>query len=180
MKYMLKAALDSTDTFVQALGGIGLGVANGFDWQALDEPRRAGLERAVPVVDEIIDERWATIGETVNGWRFALATGRCSYDFALNAANVKNQVGTDMYDDEMFFVANEADRFTIGSTTDGVTGNSDGSLTIYVQHARPDDQQAANWLPALASSFNLTMRYYAPLAPVLDKTDKLPAPQTRG
>lgn len=28
-----------------------------------------------------------------------------------------------MYDDDMFFVANDADRFTIGSTTDGVTTN---------------------------------------------------------
>ncbi len=81
-----------------------------------------------------------------------------------------------MYDDDMFFVANDADRFTIGSTTDGVTTNPDGSLTIYIQNAHPTEDKAANWLPP-TGSFNLTMRYYAPLAPILDKTYKLPAPR---
>lgn len=46
--------------------------------------------RAAPVVEQIIDERWATIGDTINGWRGSMAAGRCSYDFALNAANTKN------------------------------------------------------------------------------------------
>ena len=85
-----------------------------------------------------------------------------------------------MYDDDMLFVPNDADRFTMGSTTDGVSANPDGSLTIYVQNARPDGDQAANWLPAPIGSFNLTMRYYSPLPPVFDKTYKLPAPQKRG
>ena len=52
--------------------------------------------RAAPVVEQIIDERWATIGDTINGWRGSMATGRCNYDFALNAANTKNQVGTEL------------------------------------------------------------------------------------
>jgi hypothetical protein len=63
MQYMLPVALDTADTFVQALGGIGLSVANGFDWQGLDEPTRAGLMRAVPVVDAIIDERCVDRGD---------------------------------------------------------------------------------------------------------------------
>jgi hypothetical protein len=221
MRYMLPVELDVNDTFVQALAGIGLSVGNGFDWQGLDESTKAGLARAAPVVEQIIDERWESLGETVNGWRFSLATGRCSYDFALNAANTKNQVGTEladqvvyancrvdadgdpldgghdyvlhfepgqtppvagmwnlaMYDDDMLFVANDADRYTIGSTTDGVTANPDGSLTIYIQHSRPDAAKAPNWLPAPVGSFNLTMRYYGPLSPVLDKTYRLPAPR---
>jgi hypothetical protein len=37
------------------------------------------------------------------------------------------------------------------------------------------DDQVGNWLPAPSGSFNLTMRYYTPLAPVLNKTYKLPA-----
>ena len=103
------------------------------------------------------------MSETVNGWRGSLASGRCSYDWALNAANTKNQVGTEvadqvvyvntavdadgstalratpapctsslptplvagldlaMYDESMLFVANENDRFSIGSTTDGLS-----------------------------------------------------------
>ena len=61
-------------------------------------------------------------------------------------------------------------RFTIGSTTDGVTNNPDGSLTIYIQHRPPDDSRVANWLPAPKGTFNLTMRFYSPLSPVLQMT----------
>jgi hypothetical protein len=77
----------------------------------------------------------------------------------------------------MFFVANDSDRFTIDSTTDGVTRNADGSLTVYIQNRRSDGSKKLNWLPAPAGSFNLTMRYYAPLGPVLDETYRLPAPR---
>ena len=80
-----------------------------------------------------------------------------------------------MYDESMLFIANEIERFSIGSTTDGLAENPDGSLTIYLQHGKPHDDQLSNWLPAPAGSFNLTMRYYTPLAPVLDRTYKLPA-----
>ena len=74
-----------------------------------------------------------------------------------------------MYAEDMLFVANDIGRFSIGSTTDGLRPNSDGSLTIHLRHTRPEDPaEAANWLPAPAGSFNTTMRFYAPLAPVLD------------
>lgn len=221
MRYMLPVDADVTDTFVQALATIGLSVGAGFAWQSLDEPTLAGLRRAAPMIEQIIDERWATLGQTVNGWRGSLSTGRCGYDWALNAANTKNQVGTEladqviylncrvdahdqpldgsndyllhfepgqtppvagmwnlaMYDDAMFFVANQADRFTIGSTTDGVTHNPDGSLTIYIQHRPPEASRVANWLPAPEGPFNLTMRFYSPLSPVLQNTYNLPAVQ---
>ncbi len=206
MRYMLPVDADVNDALVQALATIGLSVGRGFAWQSLDESTLAGLRRAAPLVERIIDERWATMSDTVNGWRGSRSTGRCSYDWALNAANTKNQVGTEladqvvylncpidandqplngsnqyvlhfepgqtppaagmwnlaMYDDAMFFVANQADRFTIGRTTDGMTNNPDGSLTIYIQHRPPDDSRAANWLPAPEGSFNLTMRFYSP------------------
>jgi hypothetical protein len=218
LHYMLPVSADTNDTFIQALATIGLSVGRGFDWQALDEPTMAGLRRAVPVIEAIVDERWATMSDTVNGWRGSLATGRCSYDWSLNAANTKNQVGTEladqvvyvntrvdadgrpldgsndyvlrfepgqtppvagmwnlaMYGDDMLFVANDADRFTIGNTTDGVTADEDGSLTLYIQTGRPPADQAQNWLPAPHGPFNLTMRYYSPLTPVLDKTYELP------
>lgn len=87
-----------------------------------------------------------------------------------------------MYADDMLFVSNEADRYSIGDTTDGLCHHDDGSLTIYIQHARPDGDRAANWLPAPNGSFNLTMRYYGPLTPVLDNTYALPSVRrvTRG
>ena len=42
------------------------------------------------------------------------------------------------------------DRFSIGSTTDGLAQNPDGSLTIYLQHSKPQEDQLSNWLPARA------------------------------
>ena len=185
MKYMLPVSADVNDTFVQILATIGLSVRKGFDWEGLDESTLAGLRRAAPVVDQIIDERWRSMSETVNGWRGSLASGRCSYDWPLNAANTKYQVGTEladqvvylntkvdadnqplngdnnyvlqfepgqtppvagmwniaMYDESMLFVANDIDRFSIGSTTDGLTPDADGSLTIYIQRS------SAGWRP---------------------------------
>jgi hypothetical protein len=218
MKYMLPTHADVNDTFVQTLGTIGLSVRGGFDWQALDEATLTGLRRAAPVVEQIADERWQTMSDTVNGWRGSLASGRCSYDWALNAANTKNQVGTEvadqvvyvntevdadnqplngannyvlrfeagdtppvkgmwniaMYDEGMLFTHNDIGRVSIGSTTDGLTADPDGSLTIYLQSDKPTDERSTNWLPAPPGPFNLTMRYYTPLETILDKTYVLP------
>ncbi len=73
-----------------------------------------------------------------------------------------------MYDAAGFQVANPINRFAIGSR-DPVQRNADGSVDLYVQHADPGDDRAANWLPSPASGvLGLTMRLYAPKATVLD------------
>jgi hypothetical protein len=51
---------------------------------------------------------------------------------------------------------NDFKRYSIGSTTDGLKKDPDGSLTIVIQKDRPSE--TSNWLPAPAGSFNLTMR----------------------
>ncbi|MER6190109.1 DUF1254 domain-containing protein [Streptomyces cyaneofuscatus] len=219
MQYLLPTSLDTEDTFIQSLAAIGLSVGRGFAWQDLDPSVRAGLVRAAPVVEQITDERWQSMGTAVNGWRGSLSSGRCSYDFALNAANTKNQIGTEipeevvylncridadgkpldganayrirfeagatppvtgmwnlaLYGEDMLFTANDAHRFSIGTTTEDLHSDLDGSLTLYIQNGRPEEPgQVANWLPAPHGPFNLTMRFYAPLAPVLDQSYRLP------
>jgi hypothetical protein len=78
-----------------------------------------------------------------------------------------------MYDAGELFIENDFGRYSIGSTTDGLTTATDGSITILIQHEQPDD--TANWLPAPASGpFNLTMRLYGAQNPVLDGTYRLP------
>jgi hypothetical protein len=73
-------------------------------------------------------------------------------------------------------MSNDAGRYSIASATDGLARNPDGSLTLYIQHHRPDDQLAqANWLPSPAGSFNLAMQLYGPATSVLDGTYRLPA-----
>ena len=81
-----------------------------------------------------------------------------------------------MYASDMLFFENDFGRYSIGSTTDGLKENSDGSLTLYIQNAKPDD--TSNWLPAPAGPFNVTMRFYGPRTSVLDGSYRLP-PVTR-
>lgn len=80
-----------------------------------------------------------------------------------------------MYDDKEFFIENAFKRYSIGSTTDGLKADKDGSITIYIQHDKPDKAKQSNWLPAPAGSFNLTMRLYGSQSPILDGSYRLPA-----
>jgi hypothetical protein len=75
-----------------------------------------------------------------------------------------------MYDEDGYFVPNAVNRYAIGDR-DALQFNQDGSLDLYVQRERPADaRQAANWLPATAGSFSLTMRLYWPKPAALDGT----------
>ena len=82
-----------------------------------------------------------------------------------------------MYDEKEFFIENDFKRYTIGSTTDGLKTEADGSITLYIQQANPGPDKQSNWLPAPAGSFNLTMRMYGAQSPVLDGSYRLPAVQ---
>ena len=54
-----------------------------------------------------------------------------------------------MLGEDLMFVENGAGRYSIGSTTDGLASNPDGSLTLSIQQDRPDHQLAqTKWLPA--------------------------------
>lgn len=78
-----------------------------------------------------------------------------------------------MFDDEQFFIENDFKRYSIGSTTDGLKSNPDGSITILIQKDKPAD--TSNWLPAPAGSFNLTMRLYGAQTPILNGSYRLPS-----
>jgi hypothetical protein len=66
-----------------------------------------------------------------------------------------------LYDADGYFAENELKRYAIGDR-DRLQFNADGSLDVYVQHARPAENQVSNWLPAPEGVFNLTMRLYWP------------------
>ena len=80
-----------------------------------------------------------------------------------------------MYDDKQFFIENDFKRYSIGSTTDGLKTDDDGSITIYIQNENPGPDKQSNWLPAPKGSFNLTMRMYGSEAPILNGSYSLPA-----
>lgn len=67
-----------------------------------------------------------------------------------------------MYDSNSFFVPNPINRYAITDLTH-LHKNPDGSINIYVQHARPSNPaQAQNWLPAppAGGGFRLIWRLY--------------------
>ena len=66
-----------------------------------------------------------------------------------------------LYDPEGFPVANPINRSAISSWMP-LQREADGSLSLSIQHDSPGAGKEANWLPAPAGPFNLTMRLYAP------------------
>ena len=71
-----------------------------------------------------------------------------------------------LYDQYHFFAPNEINRFSLGTKSQGLRFEADGSLTIYVQNERPDADKVSNWLPAPDERFSLYIRAYWPLPPI--------------
>jgi hypothetical protein len=66
-----------------------------------------------------------------------------------------------MYDEEMFFVANPINRYSMSLRTNPKF-EPDGSLIIYIQNESPGADKEANWLPAPKGKFHLMLRLYWP------------------
>ncbi|WP_237217540.1 DUF1214 domain-containing protein, partial [Falsiroseomonas oryziterrae] len=81
-----------------------------------------------------------------------------------------------LYDQEGFQVANPINRFAIGDR-DGMVRGADGTIEILIQNADPGADRRANWLPAPAGPFNLTLRLYGPDAQAIDGRWSPPAVQ---
>ncbi|MGZ4663647.1 MAG: DUF1254 domain-containing protein [Mycobacteriaceae bacterium] len=80
-----------------------------------------------------------------------------------------------MYQSDNYLYANAIDRYAVGDRDRGLRRNADGSLTIFVQHAKPRGAKArANWLPAPAGAFHLILRLYLPKRSALDRTYRIP------
>ncbi|HSR31195.1 MAG TPA: DUF1254 domain-containing protein [Anaerolineae bacterium] len=70
-----------------------------------------------------------------------------------------------------YLVENPINRYLINSTTAGLVHGKDGSLTVTIQRAQPQDTaERANWLPAPEGPFYLVMRIYWPEKAALDGT----------
>jgi len=66
-----------------------------------------------------------------------------------------------MYDENMFFVANPINRYSMSMRTNPKL-EEDGSLVIYIQNESPGADKEANWLPAPKGKFSLMLRLYWP------------------
>jgi hypothetical protein len=73
-----------------------------------------------------------------------------------------------------FFTDNPLSRYAIGDRTRGLAYGADGSLDIYLQHDRPEEEREANWLPAPAGPMRLVLRAYEPHEALLDGSYRIP------
>lgn len=72
-----------------------------------------------------------------------------------------------MYDAQSFMVENPINRYDIASWMP-LKYNKDGSLDVYIQKESPGKAKEANWLPAAAGDFSVTMRVYWPKPAMLN------------
>jgi hypothetical protein len=66
-----------------------------------------------------------------------------------------------MYDENLFFVANPINRYSMSMRTNPKF-EPDGSLLIHIQNDTPGPDKEANWLPAPKGKFHLMLRLYWP------------------
>jgi hypothetical protein len=72
-------------------------------------------------------------------------------------------------DGQRFLVANPIGRYSIGNRTRRLVANVDGSLDIALQSEAPAEEGLrANWLPAPAGPFQISLRAYSPRAELRD------------
>lgn len=76
----------------------------------------------------------------------------------------------------VFLNSNSINRYRISSHSPGYVRNSDGSIDVWIQAARPIGDKAANWLPSPAGGgrFWFIARSYWPKAEVLDGKFRFP------
>ena len=69
-----------------------------------------------------------------------------------------------MYDlPDRLLVDNPIKRYAIGSRTQGLKTNSDGSVDIYLQATSPGGDRECNWLPTPSKGpFFMVLRMYGP------------------
>jgi hypothetical protein len=76
-----------------------------------------------------------------------------------------------MYGADNNFVSNSINRYKVGTyPTNLLATNTDGTLTIYIQHASPPADKASNWLPAPAGGFHVNLRLYLPGSNIVNQT----------
>jgi len=83
-------------------------------------------------------------------------------------------------DGQSFFTDNALKRYAIGNRTPGLKTNDDGTLDLWIGHDDPGEGRRANWLPAPAGPFTMTLRAYLPARSLLNGEYLLPPMTSAG
>ncbi len=80
-----------------------------------------------------------------------------------------------MYDlPNRFLVENSINRYSIGSQTESLKKDKDGSITIYFQKDSPSKDKEGNWLPTPDGPFYTVLRIYGPDKSLLKESHNFP------
>ncbi|MDV2984208.1 UNVERIFIED_CONTAM: DUF1214 domain-containing protein, partial [Methylobacteriaceae bacterium AG10] len=75
-------------------------------------------------------------------------------------------------------VDNPIERYAIGSRTEGLKTNGDGSVDIFLQSSSPGKDKETNWLPTpQLGSFFMVLRMYGPEGALAEGTWRSPQPE---
>ncbi len=67
-------------------------------------------------------------------------------------------------------VENPAKRYNVGTITEGLRYDKDGSLDVYLQNEKTEENKSSNWLPVPKEPFLLYVRVYMPSPSALNGT----------
>jgi hypothetical protein len=84
---------DSEEALMDQFNQIGVGPFSTFNAETLDPDTRAGLERAIPAAQALIQAASRRSLPAVNGWMTSLKIGRYGYDYLHRAAVAKGGYG---------------------------------------------------------------------------------------
>lgn len=102
-------------------------------------------------------------GQRLNG------ASRYTVTFDQDAVPVRGFWSLTVYNEYHFFIPNQLKRYSIGTKTENLQRNPDGTLTLYVQAESPGADKESNWLPvAKNDDFSLYIRAYWPEDRVLN------------
>jgi hypothetical protein len=204
--------------FARQAERIGVTLSDGFRVERLDRAAVAGLSRAVPDAQSILEHKARTLMPVQPGgtwmvsldlageddWLFRGAVGWKhvwgdladelivpfarvdEHGEALSGARryrLRFEAGEQppsrywrisMYDLDGFFADNPIRRYGIGTMGERPQVGADGSVTVRIQHERPTEGGAANWLPAPEGGFFLALRMYQPDRRMADGTYIVP------
>ncbi len=94
-----------------------------------------------------------------------LLDGRESYRMTFLAHGLPKHEGfwsLTVYDENHRLVQNPWHRYKVGSASEGLQWNEDGSITILFQPHPPGQHWDANWIPIPEGRFSVYLRVYAP------------------
>ncbi len=151
-------------------GTINNGAAFGLDYFT-----RTAVARSNILVNKEIETKYFYQDLDESGKRL---NGANSYTvtFPKGAVPVKGFWSLTLYNEYHFFEPNSLNRYSIGTKSQGLKYNADGSLTLYVQPQSPGKANESNWLPSRKNAdFSLYIRAYWPGKEVLDGSWTPPA-----